>query len=76
MLLFMEVTEKPYKDIEELKRHWRYTFKSLQKDDPSLNWEEFKHGNYYDRNEFILDTDSGKCYDANEFYHLVNDAKN
>lgn len=71
MLLFLQVTENPYKDIEEIRKHYEIIYDDLHETDPSYGWNEFVKDDYYDENEFIFDTESGKCYDANEFFHKV-----
>ena len=73
MLLVCEVMERPYKDVEDIKAQWFQCFREVSEQDPTIIFEEIMKDDYYSSGDYILDTDTNRFYEANDFYHMIID---
>ena len=44
-----------------------------KKGNPELTYEEFLREGFYDKGDYIFDTNSGECIDGRVFFHKIMD---
>ncbi|MBR4471363.1 MAG: hypothetical protein IKS54_08670 [Erysipelotrichaceae bacterium] len=71
--IYVEKMDDTDYSVEDFRNIWHRTFEEMREEGSSLSWESFLEQDYYDEGDYILDTETGKFYDANDFYHKHND---
>ena len=67
----LEDSNEEYKSIDELKKEFDKYDKWLLEGNPSLKKNDLQHGVFYETGYFVVDDQSMKIYDANEYYRAV-----
>ena len=70
--IYVERMDDTNQSLEDFRNIWRRTFEEMREEGSSLSWDSFLEQDYYDEGDYILDTETGKFYDANDFYHEFN----
>ncbi len=55
--------------LDDLKNEWSEMFDRMEDEMGTLSYEKYMESDYYDPMTYILDTRTGICYKANDFFH-------
>ena len=72
MFIYVEKMDDTDYSVEDFRNIWRRTFEEMREEGSSLSWESVLEQDYYDEGSYILDVETGKFCDANDFFHKNN----